>query len=194
MRLKEDDPGWTRKTPHLYRHHNDLIHAVHFQISQWGNGEGGSFTINLGVTEPRLYEVWLGSAFPSNPATALFPVHQRIGHLMSDPPRDHWWDAGPETEVAALAAEVVPAVLLVARPFFASFVSLGSVLEALRGNAHVPGLTGNQPQMLHGLLAGLLGMHQECRAVLRSLIDCAESSAFADSVREAAGRLQVSLP
>jgi nucleoside-diphosphate-sugar epimerase len=71
--------GFRRQANHLHRPSADFIHGVHFQASQWGINDQGSFTVNLVTVWESLYKNFLAMCFPSNPATANYQVAVRIG-------------------------------------------------------------------------------------------------------------------
>lgn len=84
---------------------------VGFQGSRSNTAEEARFTVNLAViseaTWKQGWRPWWGK--PS--ATVQGPVgtYMRLGELMPQHD-DVWWELAPNTETAALAAEVVEAV------------------------------------------------------------------------------------
>lgn len=120
-----------RQGPHLHRWSTDVFHCIHFQASQWGSADSGRFTINLVVTASYLFEPWLGMPFPANPATALFPIQQRIGVVMPSH-TDHWWQVDRSTDLDAIAAESVFAMTQYGLPFFAEWSDARAILDRLR--------------------------------------------------------------
>lgn len=159
--------GFRRQSNHLHRSLGGLFHAVHFQTSQWGDASSGSFTVNLAVAIPFVHDIWTGGAFPANPASALFPITQRIGFLMP-PGRDQWWTVDNETDLEALAAEVASDVLLFGLPFFAPFKNVDAVVAMARSGAGLPGLTEPQFHVVHAILAAGAGEMAEAERKLRA--------------------------
>lgn len=129
------DRGWQRRGNHFWRANEDLFYGIHFQTSWFGSSDEGSFTINLVVTAPLLFECWIGEPFPTNPATCFFPLSTRIGELMNVPgaKADHWWTVAQTTDVAALASEVSGLISSAAEPHFRAYPNIRTLarLEAL---------------------------------------------------------------
>src|SRR5689334_3780539 len=109
--------GFRRQGNHLHRRSQDLIHAFNFQASR---SKAGDFTVNLLVSSEALYRHWTGRPLPKNPATAFFPIQQRIGILMSGG-QDRWWTINAEREV--LSRDVRHALVKYGMPFFDAFPS-----------------------------------------------------------------------
>lgn len=182
--------GFRRMGNHLNRSRENLVHAIHFQGSQWGSAASGSFTVNLVVTSPFLYSTWTGRPFPANPASALFAVTSRIGRLM--PSRaDHWWQVEEETDLAALANETASAIVEYGLPFFDEFDTVQSILTRLRHGDPLPGLTDAQLPLVHAMLSIQAGAREEGQGLLERAYSAAGSSAFRGTVRMIADRLGV---
>lgn len=177
--------GWRRKSPHLIRESAGVIHGIHFQASQFVSVDRGTFTINLVVTEPRIYQAWIRRALPANPATALYPVQQRIGR-MSPTARDHWWDVSSDTDISAIQRDVFDLLSIAERDFFVHFRSLEDMLERLRQHGTLPGLHGRQGGVTHGLIAAILGYTAEAETVLRQEVASSTVPGFTYNIREAA--------
>ena len=146
--------GFRRQGNHLRRSSADLFHGLHFQASKWSTRLEGKFTINLVVTAPFLYQGWIGKPLPANPATALFPVQQRIGFLLPDS-RDHWWTVTSGDPIAELAEEVTHALVRYALPFFDEFGSSSALLDRLRHGRGLPDLP-RRIWLVHAMLAQAL--------------------------------------
>lgn len=186
------DAGFRRQGNHLHRKMNDLIHAVHFQASQWGSSDGGRFTVNLVVTCPFLYTIWTGRDFPKNPASTLFPVTSRIGRLMPAR-RDHWWEVDALTDQEALSRDVVAVVLEFGVPFFDAFQSTEVMLARLRLGNGLPGLTEAQCPLVHAMLAVQKGARDEASKVLCMARIAAGTSPFLSTVQSIGDRLRIPL-
>lgn len=182
--------GFRRQSNHFHRNHAGLIHAVHFQASQWGTAGEGSFTVNLCVTSPGLYETWTSKPLPANPATALFPISVRIGHLM--PSRgDHWWAVNEETDLVDLSERVAAAILQYGLPLFDAFPSAESILTRLRNREALPGVTESQVALVHATLAAEAGCISEAQACIDQSFENAGDSPFRETVRRIGVRLGV---
>lgn len=180
--------GFKRLGNHMFRPSADLFHGIHFQASQWGSSEEGQFTINLVVTSEILYKCWSGNSLPRNPASAAFPIQQRIGALM--PHRlDHWWPVSGATDVAALGHEVMHALITYAIPFFAEYPDSNSLLGRLRENKGLPGITSAQCPLIHAMLAKSLGFPEEAAAHIRKALIEAGVSPFRATVEIVGQRL-----
>jgi hypothetical protein len=177
--------GWRRKAPHLIRESAGVIHGIHFQASQFGSAEEGRFTINLVVTEPRIYQAWTRRPLPANPATALYPVQQRIGWMLPAH-RDHWWEISSSTDITTVKSEVLDLLRLAVSDFFIQFSSLEAMLERLRQHGTLPGLHGRQGGVTHGLIAAILGHITEAETVLRQEVASSTVPGFTYNIREAA--------
>jgi hypothetical protein len=177
--------GWRRKAPHLIRESAGVIHGIHFQASQFGSAEEGRFTINLVVTEPRIYQAWTRRPLPANPATAHYPVQQRIG-CMLPAHRDHWWEISSSTDLSTVQSEVLDLLRVAESDFFIQFSSLETMLERLRKHGTLPGLHGRQGGVTHGLIAAILGHTTEAETVLRQEVASSTVPGFTYNIREAA--------
>jgi Domain of unknown function (DUF4304) len=184
------DAGFKRRGNHLHRTGERIVHAVHFQASQWGSATSGSFTVNLVVTNPFMFETWTGRPFPSNPASALFPIVMRIGSVMPAQ-RDHWWEVGEGTDVDVLSREVASAVIEHGLTFFEPFKSCALILERLREGRGLPGLTEPQLPLVHAMLATEAGDQGEARAQLMMAYTRAGTSPFRETVQRIADRLGI---
>jgi hypothetical protein len=177
--------GWRHKSPHLIREFGSVIHGIHFQASRFGSADKGTFTINLVVTEPRIYQAWTRRALPVNPATALYPVQLRLGRLLPSP-RDFWWEITTATDVSAVESEVFNLLKVAEADFFIQFRSLEDMLEKLRQHGTLPGLHGRQGGVVRGLIAAILGHTAEAESVLRQEVASSTVPGFTYNVREAA--------
>ncbi|MFN8441762.1 MAG: DUF4304 domain-containing protein [Caldilineaceae bacterium] len=167
--------GFKRIGNHLFRPSHDLFHGIHFQASRWGSLQEGSFTINLIVTSESLYKFYTGSPLPRNPATALFPIQQRIGRLL--PQRQtYWWSITSNTDVGALCREVTSALTQYALPFFADYPDSSALLNRLRQGKGLPGLAQPVCRLAHAMLAREAGCLDEATAQIRTLITEAGTS------------------
>lgn len=180
--------GFKRTGSHLYRPSADLFHGIHFQASRWGSADEGAFTINLVITSEALYRTWTGKELPRNPASALFPVQKRIGHLMPAK-RDLWWEVTPTTDIDVIKHEVSDAIDAYALPFFAEYLDGTSMLQRLRQNESLPGVYRGQAPLVHAILAQGLGLREEAKVQLRRASIDAGKSSFQSTVSTVAQRL-----
>jgi len=173
--------GFNRRGNHMFRPFNDLFHGIHFQGSRWGSKDEGKFTINLVVTSGAIFEFWTGKPLPSNPASALFPIQQRIGGLMPLH-LDHWWSVDNSTDIEALGHEVTDAINSFALPFFSEYPESSALLNRLRQGAGLPGITTAQRSLLHAMLAKIVGLPEEAAAQIHKALVDAGASPFKATV------------
>ena len=179
--------GFRQQANHFHRRSADLVHGINFQASRWGSFDEG-FTLNLLVTSDWLYQAWSGRAFPANPATALFPVQQRIGSLMPSH-LDHWWSVSTTTDIGALSNEIGEQIAAHALPFFDTFPDSHALLERARSGIGIPGLTAAQVPLVHAIIASHGGLRDEARLRLERAVIDAGDSLFAGTVQSLALRL-----
>jgi len=182
--------GFKRGGNHMYRLSEDLFHGIHFQASQWGSSVEGQFTINLVVTSPMLYEAWTGKPLPRNPASALFPIQQRIGSLMPEH-QDHWWSVSASTDIASLEREVLQVLTEYALPFFAEYPDSEMLLNRLRENKGLPGLTSAQFPLIHAMLAKGLDYPDEASTQIQRALSDAGASPFRATVERVGHQIGV---
>jgi len=175
--------GFRRQGNHIHRRFNDLIHSFNFQASRLAAGE---FTVNLLVTSEALYRYWTGRPLPANPATAFFPIQQRIGNLMPER-QDRWWTIDTDQEI--LSRDVRHALLTYGLPFFDAFSSSEAILERLRADANIPGVSAGQAKLVRAMLAKERGNLQEAEQQIHAALEEAGSSGFRQTVLAVAHRL-----
>ena len=173
--------GFQRKGNHFYRTSEDVIHGIHFQCSQWGSNEEGSFTINLMVTSPFVYQAWTGKPLPANPATALFPIQIRIGLLLPSR-KDKWWNISQSTEISSLVAEINQALLLYGLPFFDQYPNQLALLSKLDQGKSLPGLSGSLSDIVLAMLEMQFGLRVQAKKRIEAAIKKAASSPFAATI------------
>lgn len=173
--------GFTRRSPHLLRQSGDVLHGIHFQSGKWGTAADGQFTVNLVVTWQQIFQAWTGKPMPSNPATASYPIHQRIGYCLPSQ-QDTWWSVDASTDTEALAAEVANTIAQVAPTFFAPLSSTEGVLSQLRDGRSLPGLTPTQASLVRAHLENSVGNRDEARAILTQEIKSAPNTVFKSSI------------
>lgn len=189
--LHQADPAWRRRAPHILREQGGLVHAIHFQGSQFGSKDGGSFTVNLSVSSRPIYEGWTGRPFPANPATALFPIQKRIGHFMEDR-RDHWWSVTESSNLEERSSSVAATVVSVADSFFNRYASVEAMLAELRATGTLPGLTKHQAPVVHGIIAAIQNEPHEAEAAFRKAME-SPIGAFRETVAIVASRVGLSV-
>jgi hypothetical protein len=155
--------GFQRKGNHFVRQSQGVFHILHFQASRWGTRDQGSFTINLAVTAPSVFEAWCGKPFPKNPTTVLFPVQQRLGFCQPGK-KDLWWDVSPTTNLEKLKQAVLKAVIDNGIGFFETFTSMESILDRIETQGNLPGF--QNPRLMRAILLALLNRRLEAQVVL----------------------------
>ena len=110
--------GFRKQARTFRRSVGQAIHVVNAQGSKWNAGAEGQFTLNLGSYWPALAAQLVGPEHVSAaPAEADCHLRQRIGPLLPGG-QDHWWTVSPETDLAALGAEVTAAWQAYGAPWF----------------------------------------------------------------------------
>jgi Domain of unknown function (DUF4304) len=184
--------GFKRRAPHLFRRSHDVLHCIHFQSSKWGTASEGQFTVNLVVTWVSVFEAWTGKPLPANPATASYPIQQRIGHCLPNK-LDKWWSVGGDTDPEVLAQEVGMVIAQLAPGFFEPFSSTLDVLVRVRDTKALPGLTRAQAALVHAHLAHVAGSGHEAEDILAAELKLAANSPFKSSIRSFAQRAGINL-
>lgn len=185
--------GFRRKSPHLFVETNDVFHCFHFQASQWGSRDSGRFTVNLGVTSAGIYRRWTGRPFPSNPATALWPIQERIGAACGEN-RDLWWDVSANSDISAVAADVCQRLVTYGLPFFTRYPSTAAILKEVQRGVAPPSVPPSHLLLLHAILLSEAGHHaQAAECVLRSLAEHKDTP-FRETIVIMAKQLNVSVP
>ena len=185
--------GFRRQANHLHRELADLFHGVHFQASQWGISEHGSFTINLVVVWESLYDNLLGQRFPSNPATAHYPFAWRIGTLMPGVQSDHWWDVDTATDLEALSEEVVEVLIDCAIPHFDQFPDRHAVLANLRDGGSAFSLHEGAVPSMRAIIAHDLGYLAEAQEQLKNTFHASTDAEDERQCRRLAAKLNLQI-
>ncbi len=185
--------GFKRQSPHFHRlTPGGLYHFIHFQASQWGSHDEGSFTLNLGVSSPWLYTKWTTRPFPKNPGSALWPVQQRIGSLLPGP-RDIWWTIDAAADIDAIGAEISDTLVQHGLRFFDYYSDTDALLDRALSAKGVHGASDAQHPLIASMLLVERGDTVRARTLLeQSLHDYADSR-FCDTIREIARRLNIDL-
>lgn len=182
--------GFVRHAPHLFRQSDDLFHCIHFQASRWGSRDAGSFTVYLAVTSPSIYRHWSGRSFPANPATALWPIHQRLSLLFPEG-KDCWWDVSATTDVTTLAAEISQHLQTYGLPFFDRFLSTSAILESLQREAALPGMPAPQIPLLRAMLFTDMDRRDEATACIAEALSKNRIPGFRGAILTVARRLNL---
>ena len=181
--------GMRRRERTFARAAGDLHHVLWFQANKWNTPEQASFTINLHVVLPAFHEALLGAPFPKRIAHAAPVIRDRV-QLSGD--QGEWWALGPETPTEELSTPVLHAIRTAALPFFDGYPSSQVLLERILRGDTPPGARVYHPRCA-ALLLRDAGRSDEARAVLRGMITGDAVPGFADSIREFAERLGLSL-
>jgi hypothetical protein len=183
--------GFRRKSPHLYRDTDDVFHCVHFQASQWGSRESGRFTVNLAVTSPGIYQRWTGRPFPSNPATALWPIQQRI--VAGGEVADLWWDISTNSDVSAIAEDVCQRLLNYALPFFARYPSTAAILAEVQRGVAPPSIPTPHLPLLEAILLTEAGRPCQAAECIERALAENKGTPFQNGIVMIAQRLNLSV-
>jgi len=194
LRSKLLPAGFLSKAPHLWREGNDIIHVINLQASQWGTAFDGSFTMNLAVTNRRLYSIWTGHEFPKNPGSATWPVQCRIGRLLSD--TDLWWSVSPTINVEATVSEIVETTSGPILEFFSAYSSLGELdakLATAQKYGDVPGVYESQVPLIRAIICSIRGDTEQAGVLLSRSLAAVRGKPFQSTVEVVAGRLGVNV-
>jgi hypothetical protein len=101
--------GFTKTASNFHKRGPDGWGLVNFQRSQFGSRLETRFTINLGVSPDRLTTARGGDPGKKPPEHHCV-WRTRIAAAIGDP-KDRWWDLDHETDLAKLAAEILPLLL-----------------------------------------------------------------------------------
>ncbi|MBW8310960.1 MAG: DUF4304 domain-containing protein [Rhizobium sp.] len=184
--------GFKRLAPHYWRDSDGLFHVVNFQASQWGTRDEGRFTINLAVSQPDLYYAFTGKAFPSNPASALWPINVRIGHLVPDQ-RDLWWKVSASSDLRSIGAEVAVVLREYGLPFFQQYASAASLSAALLGTEPISSVYPAQRPLIAAALCARLNRPDDASKLLNAALQSHAGKPFEQTIRALANRLGISL-
>ncbi|MGZ0707310.1 DUF4304 domain-containing protein [Coraliomargarita sp. W4R53] len=161
--LKE--AGFKRRSPHIFREKSELIHAIHFQASQWGSQENGSFTVNLCVTVESLYRFWTGKPLPKNPATAGWPIQVRLGDVCPEG-HDLWWDIDAKTNLQKIGEDVSTRLTKYALPFFEDFQAVRDIRTAINSKNPPAGFIDAQAPLIESMILSQEGDVSEARKII----------------------------
>ena len=186
--------GFRRKAPHFFRQAGGLNHCIHFQASQWGSSDSGKFTINVYVTSPELYSAFCGQPFPKNPATASWPISQRIGFLL---PKhcDHWWNISRASNLDIVGREVAESIEKYVIPFFERYPDANSLLtRALSESSDTEFeiIPSHRPLVAAILLSGR-GDKVQALQILKTRFDKKVGHPFQETIRLIAKRVGLEL-
>jgi hypothetical protein len=106
---------------------------------------------------------------------------------------DVWWEVGQADSLTRLVADLSMQVPTYAIPFLDGFEDSEAILERLRADRVLPGLTMPRGPLVHAVVAKLLGFHSEAEAQFEAALAASEIEGFRKHVRTVAGRLGVQL-
>lgn len=184
--------GFRRQTPHLWREQGELIHVINLQASSWGTSQEGQFTVNLAITNRLIYSVWSGRSFPSNPGSAVWPVHTRIGRLLGD--HDIWWEVSGSTDKDALVSSVAAQVEASALEWFSAYQgleALDATLAKAKNFNDVPGVYETQAPVIRAIISSMRGNTPMARELLSSSFASHAGKPFGESIRMVGRRLGI---
>jgi hypothetical protein len=185
--------GFRRSAPHFWRLTDGLSHCVNFQASAWGTRDGGSFTINLGVSSPALYESAFGRQFPKVPASPLWPISTRIGFVMPAPQRDLWWDIDESTDVAKIGVDVVETLRNHAIPWFERLSTRSELKTAVEYQPSLLGFHKAQAPLVLAIFAAEEGDLPRAQSILEGALDDSRRNVPQVLIRRVASRWGITL-
>ena len=160
--------GFKTRGTAFWRETDGLLHDISFQASMWGSAASGQFTINVGVTHPEMYALFMRRPIPRNPSSAHWPITQRIGVLLPER-RERWWSVDDTTDVRDLGEEVAGVLETAAIPFLDSLRTRQQLSTYLEGGRRV-GIPDLQLQLARCLLMYCNGERLAALEALRSLL------------------------
>ncbi len=185
--------GFRRSAPHFWRLTDGLSHCVNFQASAWGTRDGGSFTINLGVSSPALYESAFGRQFPKVPASPLWPISTRIGFVMPPPQRDVWWDIDASSDVASIGADVAEVLRKHATPWFERLSTRAQLKTAVENDPSVLGFYKAHAPLVLAIFAAEDGDLPRAQSILEGALEDSRRKVPPVLVRRIASRWGITL-
>lgn|GEM_PF-907497 len=180
--------GFKTRGRGFWRETDGLLHDIAFQASMWGTAASGQFTINVGVTHPQMYALFVHRAVPKNPSSAHWPISQRIGFLLPEK-RDKWWSVDETTDVPTLGQEIARALETAALPFLDSLRNrqqFGAYLDA----GYWVGIPDLQIQLARGLLMYCNGERQQALDTLSATLELVSGKPGESMIRMALEELQ----
>ncbi len=182
--------GFKRKSPHYYRANGDLFHCIHFQASQWGSHDKGSFTVNLIVTAEKLYKYWTGASLPKNPATATWPIQVRLGDVCPEA-RDKWWEIKPHTDISQVGNEIVNRIKNYGLHFFGKYNSIGDIRAAFTSPKKYAGLFQSHAPIIEAIILVEEGSMSKAEEILKKELKINQGKPFSETILKVASRLNL---
>lgn len=129
--------GFKKKDMIWNKHLHGVIQVADFQLSRFNDDDKESFTINLGVFDPVVWERCWGKSSPKFvKADDCFP-RLRIGQLLGDTPTesvDHWWSLNSETDEEVLGKKITELLERKCLPFLGQMSDYRRIIEFYNAN------------------------------------------------------------
>jgi hypothetical protein len=161
--------GFKTRGNGFWRQSDGLLHDVGFQASMWGSSNSGRFTINVGVTHPQMYALFLRRPVAKNPSSAHWPITQRIGFLMPEK-HDHWWSVDETTDVPKLGEGIAKVLRTAALPFLDA-LRTPEQLSAYLAVGHWVGIPEVQLEIARALYLHCNGESQAAMDALKTTLN-----------------------
>jgi hypothetical protein len=158
--LKES--GFKKRARKFFHSQATSTAHIEFQASQWNMASQARFTINLGRYFPAIAEANCQPIVEEPSKQHLLSAGIRIGHLLPQP-QDYWWSIEPDTDLQALAAELVTVLKNFAFPYLERI----STLEGIAEHAGHSPVSGRYPTLSVASALLLLGRREEAFTVFR---------------------------
>jgi Domain of unknown function (DUF4304) len=138
--LKEH--GFHKKGRTYYRDRGGYQQLINIQAHSHNSFEGGSFTVNLGLFSPELYDVVYDEVLAEPAQEQHCFLRYRISQIgedgwrRADWQRDEWWEFDHPTDLEALGVSVADSLRRKALSFFEHLPTAAAMIEAVRQGRH----------------------------------------------------------
>lgn len=127
--------GFSRRVRTWNRRRLEFVDVVGVQAARFNEtGKAESFTINVGIMQPTVYELCWGRTAPSFAREEECVLRARIGVLVSGasaPAQDLWWKVTPESDLSTLGSHLCTLLDAHVLPLYGQINSLVELEKAL---------------------------------------------------------------
>jgi len=127
--------GFKKRGYLFYRIENDVYGLIEFQKGKYATKEQFSFTINLAVYSPYLWNFFT-DPIGSFPNSGMAHWRIRPGELMSHKKADHWWQVNDDIDTEALINEIRTFLIDKGIPAVVAHLSEEKLYEAWKKNEY----------------------------------------------------------
>ena len=126
--------GFKKRGYLFYRIENDVYGLIEFQKGKYATNEQFSFTINLAVYSPYLWNFFT-DPIGSFPNSGMAHWRIRPGELISNE-KDHWWQVNKDIDAEALIDEIRTFLIDKGIPAVVAHLSEEKLYEAWKKNEY----------------------------------------------------------